>query len=627
MEHDDREYRDMLNQGLRDVEPSDELHAKVRGGIARNVTHTRHRNTALGTLALVIVTTMVLSSVTPVFGRNGTLPQVINAMAAERQAQKITRTLGTATVEQTSAALLVPEATVQAVADSALSETDSILALVIADRAGKPVGDVIALRNRGLGWGVIMAQLGISGHDISEAVGQAQAAASASTPSTSSQGNDSSDKPAVSNKNGDKVVVNGEIAVSPPVSPISITVAGKTFTITADTQMKYHGKPITAVEIFTRRAAGMLYATVQGTQISDTILRANLVIVQDGADTTTPSTPSATPPTTEQPKTSNEQQARGKVVTVTSTLLRIDGYAHDIVLNAASKVEQVGAGKSTLADIKIGQTVQVHVSVSGTSYTATQVHIEDKYVKPTPPPSTPSAQTPTSEQPKTSQPAVSNKNGDKVVVNGDITGASPVSITVDGKTFAIVAATQMKYHGKALAPADLVTKLSAGKLSATIQGTQISETNLQANLVIVQDAADSTQEDKEETEQQADSSIKTWQGTISSVFVQPGVNSASEQTVGVVVLTTSGQQPALYWVLPTSVLQGTKANGGHTVLTLIDLKALQEVAPQAVTIQGRLLADGTVDITRLTVTTVGSTATPEPTNPGKGKGNDKPGKN
>lgn len=621
MEHDDREYRDMLNEGLRDVEPTDELHAKVKSSISRSMVHAKHRNTVVGTVVLVIVAAMVLSSVTPVFGRNGTLPQVINAMAAERQAEKMTRTLGTATVQQTSAALLVPEATVQSVADSTLSETDSILALVIADRAGKPVQDVVALRNQGLGWGVIMAQLGISGHDISEAVGQAQAVASANTPSTSSQGNSSSNKPAVSNKTGDKIVVNGEIALVPPVSPTSMTVAGKTFAIVANTQMKYHGKAITAIEIAAKRAAGMLYATVQGTQLSETNLQANLVIVQDAADPTSPSTPSAEAPAPEQPKTSNEQQARGKVVIVTPALLHIDGYAHDIVLTAATKVEQVGAGTSTLADIKVGQTVQVHVSLNGTTYTATQVHIEDKYEKPQTTPVTPAQGNGTTP----SQPAVSNKTGDKVVVNGDITAATPVSLTVAGKTFAIVADTQMKYHGKAITPADLATKVLAGKFSATVQGTQLSETNLQANLVIIQDAAGSTGQEPEKPDQQTDPSIKTWQGTVApnGVIVQSGVNSASEQTIGVVVLTVSGQQPTLYWVLPTSVLQ----DANHHTLTLAALQALPTATPLAVTIQGKLLADGTVDIVKLTVTTVSTTTTPEPTNPGKGKGNDKSGKN
>ncbi|HNW84823.1 MAG: DUF5666 domain-containing protein [Candidatus Cryosericum sp.] len=615
MEHDDREYSNMLNEGLRGVEPSDELHAKVRDRIARGVMHTRRRNTALGTVAVLIVATMVLGSVTPAFGRNGTLPQVINAMAAERQAQKITKTLGTATVQQTSAALLIPEATVQAVAGTALSETDSILALVIADRAGKPIGDVVALRTQGLGWGVIMAQLGISGRDISEAVGQAQAVALANTPSTPPQGNAPSGQPAVSNKNGDKVVVSGEIALVPPVSPISITVAGETFAIGTDTQMKHHGKAITAAEIFTRRAAGMLYATVQGTELADTSLHANLVIVQDGA-TEVPSTPSAVTPPGEQPKTSNEQQARGKVLIVTSTMLHIDGYAHDIILNTATKVEQVGAGTSTLADIKVGQTVQVHVSVSGTTCTATQVHIEDKAVKPgtsTPTPPQGSGTTP-------EQPSVSNKTGDKVVVNGVITAASPASLTVAGKTFAITADTQMKYHGKAITPADLVTRFLAGKLAATVQGTELADTSLRANLVIVQDAPDSTPQ--EGTEQpEPDPSVQTWQGTIAAVFPPAGSD------LGAVLVSAAAGQPVLYRMTSTSVLQGTKANGGHYALTLAALQALPTTPPQAVTIEGKLLADGTVAIVKLTVTTVSTTAVTEPTNPGKGKGNDKPGKN
>jgi hypothetical protein len=62
-------------------------------------------------------------------------------------------------------------------------------------------------------------------------------------------------------------------------------------------------------------------------------------------------------------------------------VLHIDGFANDIILNADTKVEQVGAGNTNIAAIKVGQTVQVHVVLSGTTYTAQQVHIEDVYVK------------------------------------------------------------------------------------------------------------------------------------------------------------------------------------------------------------------------------------------------------
>src|SRR5450756_1958033 len=274
MEHDDREYTDMLNEGLKDVEPGAGLHGKVRDGIARNVVHVRHRNTALGAVAIAIVLTMALSTVTPVFGRNGTLPQVIAAMAAERQAKKMSKTLGTAPVQQTGTALQTSVTTVQAISDSALPETDGVLALVIANKSGTSVEDVLKLRTDGLGWGRIMAQLNVSGRDIGKAMSQVKAAAK-------TKGKGENPKPAVSNTDGTKIVVNGEIT---GVSTTIITVDGKSFVIGAATQLKYQGKPITTAEITAKLLTGKLYATVQGTKQADTTLLANLIIVQDTAE-------------------------------------------------------------------------------------------------------------------------------------------------------------------------------------------------------------------------------------------------------------------------------------------------------------------------------------------------------
>jgi len=587
MEHDDREYTDILNDELKDIEPGDGLHGKVRDRIAGSVVRARRRNTALGVVAVAIVLTMVLSTVTPVFGRNGTLPQVITAMAAERQAQKMTKTLGTATVQQTSAALLVPEATVQTVADSTLSETDSILALVIADRAGRPVGEVVALRSQGLGWGVIMAQLGISGHDISEAVGQAQAVAVART----------TDKPAVSNRDGNKVVVNGQITAVFPVSPATLTVAGKTFAIVADTQLKYHGKAITPPEIFTKLSAGKLYATVQGTELADKSLRANLIIVQDVADSTQEDQ--------EQPKASNEQQIRGNVTFVSPTLLQISGFSPSVVLTADTKVEQVGAGKSTLADITVGQTVQVHVSLTGTTYTATQVHIEDKYVK------RDTASDEDADQQGTQPASNEQQIRGRVVLVVPTPPTLPTLLRVQGFDHDIVlnTATKVEQVGAGKSTLADITVGQTVQVHVSLTGTTYTATQ-----VHIEDKYVKRDESAAE-DQQTDPSVKTWQGTIASTGVGAGVNPFSEQTIGVVALAESGQ-PTFYWVLPTSVLQ----DASHHTLTLPALQTLQSTAVQKVTIQGRLLADGTVDIVKLTVTTVNTTTTPEPTNPGKGNG-------
>ena len=81
------------------------------------------------------------------------------------------------------------------------------------------------------------------------------------------------------------------------------------------------------------------------------------------------------------------------------------------------------------------------------------------------------------------------------------------------------------------------------------------------------------------------------------------------------MLTASGQQPTIFWILATSVLQ----DASHHTMTLAALQTLQGTAAQKVTIQGRLLADGTVDVVKIVLTTDAGT------NPGKG--NDKPGKN
>jgi len=586
MEHDDREYADMLNEGLKNVEPGDGLHGKVRDRIARNVVLVRRRNTALGAVATAIVLTIGLSTVTPVFGRNGTLPQVIAAIAAERQAEKMSKTLGTGPVQQTGTALQTSVATVQAVSDSALSETDGILALVISERANKPVADVLKLRADGLGWGRIMQQLNVSGRDIGKAMSQADATAVASLPSTPSQGQEATSKPGVSNSNGDKIVVNGEIT---GVSATIITVDGKSFVIAAATQLKYRGKAITPAGIATKLSAGKLYATLQGTKLADTSLRAALIIVQDGADTQdTPSSEDGNQPATP----SNEQQIRGNVTFVSSALLRISGFVPGIVLNADTKVEQVGAGTMDLTGIRLGQTVQVHVLLSGTTYTARQVHIEDKYVKP----DTASSEDNDSQG---TQPASNEQQA-----RGKVTAMTATMLRIDGYAHDIVLTTSSK-----------VEQVGAGK--STVADIKVGQT-IQVHVSLTGDTYTATQvhiEDKyvkagTDDGQATSPTLTTWQGTISGIFVQPGVNSASEQTIGVIVLAASGQQPTLYWILPTSVLQDA---GNHT-LTLAALQTLQGTAAQKVTIQGRLLADGTVDVVKIILTT----DTGE--NPGKGNG-------
>jgi hypothetical protein len=455
MEHNDREYTDMLNNELKDIEPGAGLHSKVRDGIARNVVHMRHRNTALGAVVIAVILTMGLSAVTPVFGRNGTLPQVITAMAAERQAKKISKTLGKSPVEQTGTALQTSVTTVQTVSDSALSETDGILALVIANKSGTPVADVLKLRATGLGWGRIMAQLNVSGHDIGKAMSQVKSV-------TAMKGKGENPKPAVSNTDGTKIVVNGEIT---GFSTTLITFAAKTFVIGSTTQLKYQGKAITPADITTKLAAGKLYATVQGTKQVDTSILANVIIVQDTAEQAKQEQVNEqTNPSNEQAAVSNDQQARGKVTVVTATVLHVDGFANDIILNADTKVEQVGAGSTNIAAIKVGQTVQVHVILSGTTYTAQQVHIEDKYVK--------SNTTVTQDQ--TTNSAVTTWQGTIAAIFPD----KSITLTTDANPLLVIRITATSVLQNASHKSFLFANLAVGQ-KVTIMGRTLTDNSVE----------------------------------------------------------------------------------------------------------------------------------------------------
>jgi putative methionine-R-sulfoxide reductase with GAF domain len=434
-----------------------------------------------------------------------------------------------------------------------------------------------------------MTQLDVSGRDVGEAMSQAEKVAVARSPSAASQGKETPSKPAASNKDGDKIVASGEIT---GVSTNSITVEGKTFAVVVETQLKYHGKAITIADVPVKLTAGKLYATVQGTKLSETTFRANVIVVQD---TLGEAQQEQEREQSQEQEHANDiqQQISGNVTFVSSALLQISGFVPGIVLNADTKVEQVGAGTKDLADIKLGQSVQVHVLLSGTAYTAQQVHIEDKYVKP----DTASSDDNDSQG---TQPASNEQQA-----RGKVTAVTATTLRIDGYAHDIVLTASSKVE-QAGAGKSTVADIKVGQ---TVQvHVSLTGTTYTATQVHIEDKY--VKPDKEANEQPTDISVTTWQGTVSGVFVQPGVNSASEQTIGVVVLTASGQQPTLYWILPTSVVQDTSS---HT-LTLAALQTLQGTAAQKVTIQGRFLADGTVDIVRIALTTDTGA------NPGKGNG-------
>jgi hypothetical protein len=126
----------------------------------RNNTIRRRR---IFTLSIVLTLSflIVMSSIVPVFGRNGTLPQLISGISLEKNA-----TTFSGTIEAQSEVLNEIKA-------KGLSTSDSIIILAILDKTDVPVDEIIEMRLSGTGWGKILADLGISLSTVQQTLEQA----------------------------------------------------------------------------------------------------------------------------------------------------------------------------------------------------------------------------------------------------------------------------------------------------------------------------------------------------------------------------------------------------------------------------------------------------------------------
>jgi len=141
----------------------------VEDGTATKVMkHIKIRNNTIRrkrifTLSMVLTLSFLIamSSIVPVFGKNGTLPQLISGISLEKNAMTFS-----GTIEAQSEVLNEIKA-------KGLSTSDSIIILAILDKTDVPVDKIIEMRLSGTGWGKILADLGISLSTVQQTLEQA----------------------------------------------------------------------------------------------------------------------------------------------------------------------------------------------------------------------------------------------------------------------------------------------------------------------------------------------------------------------------------------------------------------------------------------------------------------------
>ena len=143
------------------VPVEDEAATKVMERIKIRNNTIRKRRIFTLSMVLSLSFLIAMSSIVPVFGRNGTLPQLISGISLEKNAMTFS-----GTIEAQSEVLNEIKA-------KGLSTSDSIIILAILDKTDVPVDKIIEMRLSGTGWGKILADLGISLSTVQQTLEQA----------------------------------------------------------------------------------------------------------------------------------------------------------------------------------------------------------------------------------------------------------------------------------------------------------------------------------------------------------------------------------------------------------------------------------------------------------------------
>lgn len=139
----------------------DETEARMMKRFKTRRNAIRRRKIYILSVSLALAFLITMSSVVPVFGKNGTLLQLISGISLEKSA-----TTFSGTIEAQSEVLNEIKA-------KGLSTSDSIIALALLDKTDEPVDKIIEMRASGLGWGKILSDLGISLSTVQQTLEQA----------------------------------------------------------------------------------------------------------------------------------------------------------------------------------------------------------------------------------------------------------------------------------------------------------------------------------------------------------------------------------------------------------------------------------------------------------------------
>lgn len=149
MEKFEKDLNDFYGKIKESEAPGEDYERRIFLRIKKRIKDKRMRNFVFTLFAGIVIFAFLLSMITPVFGRNGTLGQYINGIRIERNLSDFTGSLS------------IDEELINKVSSANINPSDAILVKVLSS-FGISTDEILNLRDEGYGWGVILAKYDVS---------------------------------------------------------------------------------------------------------------------------------------------------------------------------------------------------------------------------------------------------------------------------------------------------------------------------------------------------------------------------------------------------------------------------------------------------------------------------------
>jgi hypothetical protein len=341
MKRSDDELKDIFNDFKNRLRVDENMEGRLLEMIGKKEMAIHRRKFLLGLVSIAIAAFLVISSFAPVFGRSGTLPQVIAGLNLERSANSFKGSLGT------------EGRIIEELEDQDLSPIDSIIIVALLKESDVPASEIIEMRNEKMGWGKILSELDISLNSIKNTLNQAQSAVS------EGEGNGEGEENAEENQNQLKFVVIKGILNSIDINKIIVNETE--ILLTEETTIKYRGKSVTVEDLSIGNE--LLVKAVK----TEDVFEAGTILVLTGAKQN--NVPE---------KETKEFELRSVIVSFDGSILTISNFEGGILVDEDTKIQRTGEGRVDIESLEADETVQIHIRKDGDVYHATSIVILGK---------------------------------------------------------------------------------------------------------------------------------------------------------------------------------------------------------------------------------------------------------